>query len=246
MIKIENLYKRFNSLEVLSGVNIEIPTGTIAVILGRSGVGKSVLLKNIIGLLKPDSGRIFVDGTDITQLDPTSLNDFRRRFGMLFQSAALFDSFTVEENIAFPLREHTSKSEREILKIVNRNLSLVGLTGANQKIPSELSGGMRKRVGLARAIALEPEIVLYDEPTTGLDPITSESINELIVTMQKKLNVTSVVISHDIESTFQVADQVAMLHDGVIVEAGTPDELRRSRNEFVQHFLGPYSQPASS
>ncbi len=241
MIKLENVRKAFGEHKVLNGVNLEIEAGSIAVILGQSGTGKSVLLKNMIGLLEPDEGHIHVDGTDITQLDAAALNDFRRRFGMLFQNAALFDSLSVEDNIAFPLREHTDKSPQEILEIVNHNLSLIGLSGINDKHPSELSGGMRKRVGLARAIALEPKIVLYDEPTTGLDPITAESINQLIVTMQKQLKVTSVVISHDIESTFQVADQVAMLHGGNIIEVGTPDQFRRSHDKFVQHFIGHYA-----
>lgn len=238
MIKISNLYKSFNDHEVLRGINLEIPIGTVTVILGRSGSGKTVLLRNLIRLTEPDSGTIIIDGTNITKLSATELNQFRRKFGMLFQSAALFDSLTVEENIAFPLREHTKKPEDEIRQIVNERLALVGLSGANKKYPSELSGGMRKRVGLARAIALEPEIVLYDEPTTGLDPLTAESINELIVTMQKRLNVTSVIISHDVESTFQVADQVAMLHEGRIIEVGSPEEFKQSPQEVIQHFIG--------
>lgn len=246
MIKLKQVYKSFGEHDVLKGVDLEIKSGSITVILGQSGTGKSVLLKNMIGLLEPDRGQIFVDGTDITQLDAATLNDFRRRFGMLFQNAALFDSLSVQDNIAFPLREHSDKTDAEILEVVNHNLSLVGLSGINHKQPSELSGGMRKRVGLARAIALEPKIVLYDEPTTGLDPITAESINQLIVTMQKRLGVTSVVISHDIESTFQVADHVAMLHGGSIVEGGTPEHFRRSKNEFVQHFIGHYASKTPS
>lgn len=238
MIKIENLYKSFNGIEILRGISLEIPTGSIFVILGPSGVGKSVLLKNIIGLLHPDSGRVLIDDIDISNLNATELNEFRKKFGMLFQGAALFDSLSVEENVAFPLREHTSKSDAQIHEIVNEKLSLVELKGANNKFPSELSGGMRKRVGLARAIALEPEIVLYDEPTTGLDPITANSINELIVAMRRKIHVTSVIISHDIESTFLVADQVAMLHNGQIVEKGTPEKFRKSQHEVVQSFLG--------
>lgn len=238
MIKLENLYKSFNSHKVLQGLSLDIPTGAITVILGPSGIGKSVLLKIMIGLLKPDSGRVLVDNTDITQLDPHELNDMRRKFGMLFQNAALFDSLTVEENVAFPLKEHTKKSEKEIRQIVREKLSLVGLEQATEKHPAELSGGMRKRVGLARAIALEPEIILYDEPTTGLDPLTCEAINELIVTMQKKLHITSVIISHDIESTFQVAHQVAMIHDGRIIELGSPEVFKQSRNAFVQRFIG--------
>ncbi len=238
MIRIQRLHKSFNGLEVLRGVDLEIPSGSIAVILGRSGSGKSVLMRNIIGLTRPDSGKVIVDGTNLTALGAPELNRFRRKFGMLFQSAALFDSLTVADNIAFPLREHTDKSEDEIQQTVNELLSTIELRGANDKYPSELSGGMRKRVGLARAIALEPEIILYDEPTTGLDPLTSESINELIVTMQRKFQVTSVIISHDIESTFRVADQVAMLHEGRIIEHASPQEFKKSRHEIVQQFIG--------
>jgi phospholipid/cholesterol/gamma-HCH transport system ATP-binding protein len=178
-----------------------------------------------------------VDGQDLAALDDRQLNDFRKKFGMLFQNAALFDSFDVEENVAFPLREHTSLSDAEIAKRVREKLKLVGLEGALAKMPSELSGGMRKRVGLARAIALEPSIILYDEPTTGLDPLMTDTINRLIVDTQKKLGVTSVVISHDIEATFQVADFVAMLHEGTIVESGDPESFQKSRHPFVRRFL---------
>ena len=223
--------------KVLDGVNFEIPDGAITVILGESGVGKSVLLKMVIGLLHPDRGQVLVDGTDITQLEDTELNRFRRKFGMLFQSAALFDSLTVAENVAFPLKEHSGKSETEITRIVLEKLSLVGLKGAEHKFPAELSGGMRKRVGLARAIALEPEIILYDEPTTGLDPLIRDSINDLILAMQKRLHLTTVIISHDIEATFQVADQVAMLYEGKIIATGTPAEFKKSPHEIVQRFL---------
>ena len=238
MIELDKLYKAFNAHTVLNGLSLKIPTGKITVILGPSGIGKSVTLKLIIGLMKPDRGRVLVDGTDINALDPHELNRFRRHFGMLFQSAALFDSLTVADNVAFPLREHTKKTEAEIKKIVSKKLELVGLPHAQDKFPSELSGGMRKRVGLARAIALEPDIILYDEPTTGLDPLTCNAINELIVTMQKELQTTSVIISHDIESTFQVADKIAMIDHGRIAAAGTPAQLRQSPHEAVQKFLG--------
>jgi phospholipid/cholesterol/gamma-HCH transport system ATP-binding protein len=237
MIQLINLYKSFNSHAVLRGVNLEIPSGGITVILGPSGEGKSVLLKHIIGLIRPDSGRVVVDGTDLAKLSDQELNEFRKRFGMLFQGAALFDSLTVEENVAFPLREHTMLPPDEIARKVREKLTLVGLEKAAGKMPSELSGGMRKRVGLARAIALEPKIILYDEPTTGLDPLMTEAINQLIVEMQKKLHVTSVVISHDVESTFEMADGVAMIHDGKIIERGTPEEFRKSAHPFVRKFL---------
>ena len=212
MIQIKNLHKSFDDQKVLDGVNLEIPSGTITVILGRSGVGKSVLLKHIIGLLHADAGEVKVDGTDLMKLSDADLNEFRKRFGMLFQNAALFDSLNVFDNVAFPLREHTSLSENEIAEIVKEKLALVGLHRINHKMPSELSGGMRKRVGLARAIALSPKIILYDEPTTGLDPLMTDSVNHLILETQKKLHVTSVLIRHDIVSTFFLADRLAMLH----------------------------------
>lgn len=237
MIQLIDLHKSFDSSPVLKGVSLEIPKGKISVILGPSGEGKSVLLKHIIGLLSPDKGRVVVDGTDLATLEPRELNQFRKKFGMLFQGAALFDSLSVEENVAFPLREHTQLASEEISKKVREKLRLVGLEGDLGKMPSELSGGMRKRVGLARAIALEPQIILYDEPTTGLDPLMTESINRLIVDMQKKLEVTSVIISHDIQSTFEVADFVAMLHGGTIIAKGRPDEIQKSSHPFVQEFL---------
>lgn len=237
MIQVKNLFKSFNDQTVLSGVNLEIPTGTITVILGRSGGGKSVLMKHIIGLLHADSGQVLVDGTDLMKLSDADLNEFRKRFGMLFQNAALFDSFNVFDNVAFPLREHTQLSEDEIAKKVKEKLELVGLRNINHKMPSELSGGMRKRVGLARAIALEPKILLYDEPTTGLDPLMTDSVNQLILETQRNLHVTSVVISHDIESTFSLADKVAMLHEGKIIEQGNPQQFRKSENPFVKQFL---------
>lgn len=237
MIQIKNLYKSFGDQKVLDGVNLDIPTGTITVILGRSGMGKSVLLKHIIGLMHADSGEVKVDGIDLMKLSDSKLNEFRKRFGMLFQNAALFDSFNVFDNVAFPLREHSSLSENEITQVVKEKLALVGLHRVEHKMPSELSGGMRKRVGLARAIALSPKIILYDEPTTGLDPLMTDSVNHLILETQKKLHVTSVVISHDIESTFALADRVAMLHEGKIIEQGAPAQFRKSEHPFVKQFL---------
>ncbi len=237
MIELRGVHKSFNGHHVLRGIDLQIPDRKVTVILGPSGEGKSVLLKHIIGLLQPDRGRVLVDGEDLAAKSPHDLNEFRKRFGMLFQGAALFDSLTVRENVAFPLREHTRLAPEAIDQKVREKLKLVGLETAIDKKPSELSGGMRKRVGLARAIALEPRIILYDEPTTGLDPLMTDSINRLIVETQKKLGITSVIISHDIESTFQVADLVAMLHEGRIVASGTPEELRRSEHPFVKRFL---------
>jgi phospholipid/cholesterol/gamma-HCH transport system ATP-binding protein len=238
MIQVVDLKKSFNGTPILRGVDLEIPTGKITVILGPSGEGKTVLLKHIIGLLHPDQGKVIVDGIELSSLDDRNLNDFRKKFGMLFQNGALFDSLTVEENVAFPLQEHTSLSAEEIAKKVQEKLTLVGLEKAIGKMPSELSGGMRKRVGLARAIALEPAIILYDEPTTGLDPLMTDAINHLIIDMQKRFKVTSVLISHDIESTFFVADYVAMLHEGKIIIKGTPEEIQKSDHPFVRKFLG--------
>ncbi|HSA58277.1 MAG TPA: ABC transporter ATP-binding protein [bacterium] len=237
MIRFEEVWKSFNGNAVLKGLNLHLPKGRISVILGPSGEGKSVLLKHMIGLIRPDRGRVVVDGTDLATLGDREINEFRKKFGMLFQNAALFDSFDVEDNVAFPLREHTDLSDEEIARRVKEKLTLVGLEAALDKMPSELSGGMRKRVGLARAIALEPSIILYDEPTTGLDPLMTDTINRLIVDTHNKTGVTSVIISHDIEATFQVADHVAMLHEGVIIENGAPEAFRKSRHPFVRRFL---------
>lgn len=238
MIQLIDLHKSFNGRPVLRGVSLEIPEGKITVVLGSSGEGKSVLMKHMIGLTRPDQGKVVVDGTDLATLGEQELNEFRKKFGYLFQSAALFDSLTVEENVAFPLREHLRLSEDELDRRVHERLKRVGLEGEGWKMPSELSGGMRKRVGLARAIALEPRIILYDEPTTGLDPLMTESINRLIADTQKTLSVTSVIISHDIPSTFGIADFVAMLHEGRIIAQGSPSEFQKATHPFVQKFLG--------
>lgn len=237
MIQFENVHKSFNGHHVLNGISLEIPDEKVTVILGPSGEGKSVLLKHVMGLMRPDGGRVIVDGVDLSGLDDKALNEFRKKFGMLFQSAALFDSLSVRENVAFPLKEHTRLSAREIDRKVREKLDLVGLSGALDKMPSELSGGMRKRVGLARAIALEPKIILYDEPTTGLDPLMTDTINRLILDTQRKLKLTSVIISHDIESSFQIADVIAMLHGGKIIVQGTPAQFRSSPHPFVRKFL---------
>jgi phospholipid/cholesterol/gamma-HCH transport system ATP-binding protein len=237
MIKLVNLRKSFGRQKILDGLDLDIEAGKTTVIIGRSGGGKSVLLKHIIGLLRPDSGEVLIDGVDITKLGDRDLNEIRKKFGMLFQEAALFDSMTVGENVAFPLREHTPMKEREIRETVADRLRAVGLTGVEEKMPSELSGGMRKRVGLARAIAMHPQIVLFDEPTTGLDPVMTEAINRLIIDTQKQFNFTCVVISHDIQSIFEIGDRIAMLYEGKIIEYGTPEELRASRNPVIIQFL---------
>ena len=237
MIELIKISKSFKSQKVLDELDLNIDPEKITVIIGQSGGGKSVLLKHIIGLIRPDSGQILLDGIDITNLNDKKLNEVRKKFGMLFQDAALFDSMTVGENVAFPLNEHARLSKKEVNKIVNEKLNLVGLENVTHKMPSELSGGMRKRVGLARAIALDPKIVLFDEPTTGLDPIMRESIDELIVSTQKRTKATFVIISHDIESAFTIAHKVAMLYQGKIVAVGTPDEIRLSNNSFVKRFI---------
>lgn len=238
MIKLVNVHKSFQGQKVLDGLDLEIPRGKITVIIGASGVGKSVLLKHMIGLLKPDKGKVFIDGVDIGTLSSQQLVELRNKFGMLFQGAALFDSLNVFENVAFPLTEHTRLSASEIKKKVEEKLQIVGLSGIGHKMPSELSGGMRKRVGLARAIILEPEVILYDEPTTGLDPIMTDSVDNLILSMQQKLKITSVVISHDIVSALNIADQIAMIHEGKIIEMGTPEQIKSSKNPIVEKFVG--------
>ena len=237
MIKLVEIHKSFGRQKVLDGLNLDIEDGKTTVIIGGSGGGKSVLLKHIIGLLKPDSGKVIVDGVDIASLNDRDLNEIRKKFGMLFQEAALFDSMNVMENVAFPLREHTRKKESEIREIVAQRLKAVGLPGVESKMPSELSGGMRKRVGLARAIAMHPQIVLFDEPTTGLDPVMTEAINELIVETQRNFNLTCVVISHDVQSIFTVGHKIAMLYKGKIIEYGTSEEIRESSNPVLRQFL---------
>ena len=237
MIQLVDLHKSFGKQTVLDGVDLEIASGKTTVIIGQSGGGKSVLLKHMIGLLKPDKGEVLIDGADIARLGERDLNEIRKKFGMLFQEAALFDSMSVLENVAFPLREHTRMSEAEIRQTVADRLHAVGLTGVEEKMPSELSGGMRKRVGLARAIALRPQIVLFDEPTTGLDPIMTEAINRLIIDTQKNFNFTCVVISHDIRSIFEIGHRIAMLYEGRIIAHGTPEELKASRDPVIVQFL---------
>jgi phospholipid/cholesterol/gamma-HCH transport system ATP-binding protein len=240
MIEIRDLHKSFNGFQVLKGVSLSIAEGTTVVVLGGSGSGKTVLMKHIMGLLKPDSGEVIVDGEDVSRMERQKLSVFRERMGMVFQNAALFDSMTVGDNVAFPLREHTKMTEAEIARRVKEKLAVVDLFDVEEKFPSELSGGMRKRVGLARAIVRDPKIVLYDEPTTGLDPITTESVDEMIINARQRLNVTSVVISHDIGSAFHIADTIAMLHHGVIVDEGPPARLRKSNEPHVKEFLSTW------
>ncbi|MBI5755998.1 MAG: ABC transporter ATP-binding protein [Nitrospirae bacterium] len=237
MIDIINLHKSFNSNHVLRGVNLRIERGETMVVIGGSGSGKSVLIKHIIGLLTPDEGSVVIDGVDISRLGERELNEFRKKYGMLFQGAALFDSLTVWENVGFALVQHTTLSKEEIREKAEKKLEMVGLKGIEDLMPSELSGGMRKRVGLARAIAMEPEILLYDEPTTGLDPIMADAINNLIVEMKKKINITAVAITHDMTSAYKIGDRIAMLYEGKILEAGTPDEIKLSENLAVRQFI---------
>jgi phospholipid/cholesterol/gamma-HCH transport system ATP-binding protein len=238
-IRIRGLRKRFapGAPEVLTGVDLDLERGKINAVIGGSGQGKSVLLKHIIGLLKPDQGNIWVDGTDITRLGSREIPAFRRKFGMVFQTAALFDSLTVEENCAFPLVERGKLDRKAIRDRVFDKLGALGLVGAEKKFPGELSGGMRKRVGLARALVLEPEILLYDEPTTGLDPLATENVDRMIQDVEDRFHVTAVVISHDMASVFRVADRLAVIQDGRIVESGTLDEVRRTANEYVRRFI---------
>jgi len=237
MIELIDIHKGFKGQKVLDGLNLQIPQGEITVIIGQSGGGKSVLLKHMIGLIRPDKGQVLVDGVDIARLNDRKLNEIRKNFGMLFQDAALFDSMTVGENVAFPLKEHTRLTLKQIDEIVEQKLLQVGLRGVTEKLPSELSGGMRKRVGLARALALDPRIILFDEPTTGLDPITADAIDQLIVDTQKHTKATCVAISHDIASTFKIAHTIAMLYQGKIVAVGAPEEIRRFDHPALQQFI---------
>jgi len=237
MISLTNVYKSFGDNKVLDGFNLEVKRGETLVIIGQSGIGKSVLLKLIIGLLKPEEGRIVIDGTDITGLGENDLNGIRRKFGMLFQSSALLNSLSVEENVALPLKEHTRLSKEEISRRVKEKLKLVGLEDVEGMKPADLSGGMKKRVGLARAIIRNPEIILYDEPTTGLDPIVAATINELVLALETKLKITSLAVTHDMASAYKIADRIAMIHDGRIIEIGTVEQIKNTENPVVRRFI---------
>jgi phospholipid/cholesterol/gamma-HCH transport system ATP-binding protein len=237
VIRVQGLHKSFGSQPVLRGLDLDIATGEIMVVIGRSGGGKSVLLKHLVGLLRPDAGTVAVDGVEITRLRGGELDRVRERYGVVFQGGALFDSMSVAENVAFPLREKTKLGRAEIWGRVKEKLEQVGLKGMGGKNPAEISGGMRKRVSIARALVTEPEIVFFDEPTTGLDPILVNTIHHLIMDLHRKFRFTAVMVSHEIPEIFEIADRVAMLHDGVIVEVGPPDAVRASANPIVQQFI---------
>jgi phospholipid/cholesterol/gamma-HCH transport system ATP-binding protein len=236
-VEFQDLFKAYGPKQVLRGANLQVYRGEVLVILGGSGTGKSVTLRHMLGLEAPDSGRVIVEEEDITDLPEEELYRIRKKFGMLFQSGALFDSMTVFENVAFPLREHTDMSNDEIARNVREKLELVNLPNTEHLMPVDLSGGMRKRVGLARSIVLDPKVILYDEPTTGLDPITSQTIYELIVDLQTKLSVTSVVVTHDIHSAFSVGDRIAFLNQGVFEWVGSMDDARDSDHPKLREFL---------
>lgn len=237
MIETRDLTKSFGDKKVLQGVSLKVNEGETLVVLGRSGCGKSVILKHLIGLLHPDSGEVFVDGETIAGLPERKLGEVRAKIGMLFQSAALFDSMSVEQNLAFPLLEQGIRDMKEIDERVAQALDMVDLAGEQRKMPADLSGGMRKRVGLARTIVGRPRCVLYDEPTTGLDPITSDSINFLIRRLQRRLGVTSIVVTHDMKTAFHCADHIAFIHEGRVHFSGTPDEMRASKDKEITDFI---------
>lgn len=247
MIELKNIYMAFGDHAVHEDLNLSVDTGESMVIIGRSGCGKSVLLKHIIGLLRPDSGSVFIDGEDITKVDSEEMNRVRMDFGMLFQGAALFDSLSVLENVGFRLLEYTDMPLEDVKKRVAECLEMVGLYGVEDIHPAELSGGMKKRVGLARAISMSPKIILFDEPTTGVDPIMGDIINELIRYLHNTLKTTSITVTHDMKSAYKIADRIAMLYDKKIIAVGTPDEIKNSDNPIVKQFIngdaeGPITQ----
>jgi len=237
VIRIENLEKQFGGRKVLEGINLDVYKSETLVIVGGSGCGKSTLLRHIIGQLKPDAGRVSIFGQDITKANEEEMDSIKKRFGMLFQSAALFDSLTVEENIALPMREHTKLDDHIIKIMVKMKLNQVGLRGFGHLHTSQLSGGMKKRVGLARAIALDPEIIFYDEPSAGLDPVVTAVVDKLILDLSSALSITSVVVTHDMNSVFRIADRIVMLYKGKVLQIGTKDEIRNSKNEYIQQFI---------
>ncbi|MCQ9206588.1 MAG: ABC transporter ATP-binding protein [Omnitrophica bacterium] len=236
-VKTEGLVKKFDTMTVLDGVDIEIYKGETFVIMGGSGCGKSTLLRHMISTMKPDRGKVFLLGKEITGLGEDELDKIKKKIGMSFQGSALFDSMTVGENVSLPLREHTKLADSVIEIVVKMKLELVGLRGFENLMPSQLSGGMKKRVGLARAIVMDPEIVFYDEPTSGLDPIVAGVIDKLIIDLSKKLSITTVVVTHDMGSVFRIADRIAMLYEGKVVEVGTKDEIKNSKNGIVKQFI---------
>ena len=237
MVEIDNIYKAFDEKQVLEGVTCRIPTGKISVVMGPSGTGKSVLLRHIVGLLYPDRGDVRVAGKSVPRLNEEELLELRRNVGMLFQDGALFSSMNLYDNVAFPLRQHTKKSEAEIKEIVMQRLEEVGLADAVKKMPNELSGGMRKRAGFARALVLEPEILLFDEPDSGLDPVRTALLCDLIKQIQQKYKSTGIVISHDISSVFNIGDHIILLHGGKVVDQGSKEELQKSTNPVTQQFI---------
>lgn len=237
MIRIVDLHKEMGGKPVLKGVTLEIEKGKTVVVIGQSGSGKSVLIKHLMGLLQPDSGQIFIDGKDIASLSEEKRYVVRRKFGILFQNAALFDSLTVGENVAFGVERYLNVQDKKKEEIVRESLAMVGLHGIEHLMPHELSGGMKKRVGLARVIAYKPEIIFYDEPSTGIDPIRADAINDLINMLKEELKVTSIVITHDMTSAYKVGDVIAMLYEGKIIETGTPDEIKQTRNQVVRQFI---------
>lgn len=249
MIEIINLCRSFGDHKVLDNLSFNIESGQTTVIIGRSGCGKSVLLKHMVGLLMPDSGQVIIDGVDITKLSERELSKFRMKFGMLFQGAALFDSLTIGENVGFSLYEHTGMNKIDIAKRVKECLAMVGLSDIEDLKSAELSGGMRKRVGLARAVCVNPQIILYDEPTTGIDPIMGDAINNLIKDLHDKLKVTAVAVTHDMVSAYKIADKIAMLYNGKIIFVGAPEEIKRTDNPYVKQFItgaskGPITENA--
>jgi phospholipid/cholesterol/gamma-HCH transport system ATP-binding protein len=237
IVKLANIYKSFGDEQVLAGLNLSVPRGETLVIMGRSGAGKSVILKHMVGLMAPDRGEVYFDSSRLDTLKHAELQQVRRRIGMLFQGAALFDSMTVAENVSLGLRKHTRMSEGEIREVVRAKLAAVGLSGVEEKMPAELSGGMRKRVGLARAIAMDPELVLYDEPTTGIDPITADAIKNLILDTRRQFGVTSVVVTHDVSNALKLGTLISLLVDGRIIFSGKPGELKSTDNPYVRQFL---------
>jgi phospholipid/cholesterol/gamma-HCH transport system ATP-binding protein len=244
VVAVRDVWKRFGPTQALAGVSLEVPRGQVQVIMGPSGCGKSVLLKHLVGLLRPDRGAVYVFGRPVHALPEEELDALRIRVGVVFQSAALFDSMTVAQNVAFPLRRHRRMSDGALRARVGELLALVGLAGAEPLLPAQLSGGMRKRVGIARALALEPDLLLYDEPTGGLDPVTARTVDELILRLRAELGTTAVVVTHDLASAFRLADRLAVMDAGRLVAAGTPAAIRASSHPFVRSFLASGAEAA--